>query len=510
MSSDGWDRENRLRVAGRWDAAHEPVLVATRGSAVEAVHRGIVVVANAGGALLGGVGDPEAKVLLRSAAKPFQALALVASGAADDLGLSDEELALVCASHSGEPRHVRVVSALLARLGLSADDLACGVHPPVNRRVRRELEARGEAPSPLQNMCSGKHAGMLALALYLGASPDGYQRPGHPVQRHIAAVVARTLGTDVRGLLEGVDGCGVPVFHVTARQAAVLYARLADGADPAFARLRDVMRAHPGLVAGEGRFDTVVMAAAQGRVVAKEGAGGVQGLALPAEGRRGALGCFIKLEEGSARWLPLVAGELLSAWGLAEVVGHMGELGDRAVRDLSGREVGAILPLVGERELRHGSESGPPAGCEPEENLQFRVGVEAEGEPEVARFLRREWPRADEEILGRAYDWRATGLLLVARDRRRVIGVLRGHFVGGVATVNELLVGADYRGRGVGGRLMESFEAEARARRCHKVSLRTPRGSRAESFYRAHGFTREYVLPDHHFGHAYVGMSKPL
>ncbi len=491
-----------------WDAGFEPVVAATRGEAIEEVRRGVVVVAAADGSVLGGVGDPHTRLLLRSAAKPFQTLALVSSGAAEELGLSDEELALACASHSGEPRQVGVVSGLLQRLDLTAGDLACGAQAPLNRRARREMEARGEAPSTLHHTCSGKHAGMLALARFLGVSTEGYDRPEHPVQRHIAAVVAQALGTDVQGLLDGVDGCGVPVLAMTARQAATLYARLAEGADPSLARLRDVMLGHPELVAGAGRFDTAAMVAAEGRLVAKGGAGGVQGLALPALGGRSAVGALLKLEDGGYRGLSLLVAELLGAWDLADVIPRLDEVVERVVRNTAGREVGLLLPLVGVPELRHGR--ARPAGSRTEEDLEYNVRVESEGEREVVRFLRKEWPRADQEILGRAYDWRAESLVLVARERRRVIGVLRGHFMGGVATVNELLVGASVRRKGVGSHLLRSFESEARARGCHKLSLRTPKGSQAEGFYRAHGLCQEYVLPDHHFGHAYAGLSKTL
>lgn len=503
-----------------WDAGMEVVAVSTRGDAVEEVHRGVVAVADVGGRLLGGVGDPHAPVPLRSAAKPFQALTLVASGAADALGVTEAELAVICGSHAGDEEHVRVVAGLLERLGLSADYLACGTHPPFSRTARALLQAGGVPPSPLQNNCSGKHAGMLGLALFLEAPLAGYEDPGHPVQRAVAETVGLLLGRE-DAVMEGVDGCGVPVLVLTALECATLFARLMEGVEPSLRRVRDAMMARPALVGGEGRFDTRCMRLLPGEIVSKEGASGVQGVGLaPGVGRLGPVGCAIKSADGSREVPPLLVGAFLDSWG--ETGAGEALAGDQAtmVRSLSGREVGRMHIAVRDaalrrRESRHADWAGSPrpvdAGVTPHAvPAGVSVIAGAGRDRAVARFLREEWPEADAEILGRTYDWTAESLDLVAREGRQVVGVLRGHFTGGVATINELLVRKDRRGRGIGSALVRMLEEDALARHCHKLTLRTPADSVAESFYRGLGFSREYSLAGHHFGHHYVGMWKTV
>ncbi|MHB1344340.1 MAG: GNAT family N-acetyltransferase [Thermoleophilia bacterium] len=509
--------------AWMWEAAMEVVAAATRGDAVEEVHRGVVTVADVGGRLLGGVGDPQTPILLRSAAKPFQALTLVATGAADALGVTESELALMCGSHAGEEEHVRVVAELLERLGLSSDDLVCGTHPPFSRTARAALQARGTAASPLQNNCSGKHAGMLGLALFLEAPLSGYEDPSHPVQRAIAATVGRLLGRD-EAVFEGVDGCGVPVLLLSTLECATLFARLAEGADPSLRRVRDAMMAHPELVGGEGRFDTRCMRLLPGELVSKEGAAGAQGVGLASGvGRLGPVGCAIKLADGTQGVVPLLVGAFLHSWGETGAGETLAGESATAVRSLTGREVGRMHVVVRDavlrrRESRHANwvasprpvDAAPGIGGRVSEAPGVSVSVGGGRDRSVVRFLREEWPLADAEILGRTYDWSAETVDLVAREGRQVIGVLRGHFTGGVATINELLVRKDRRGRGVGALLVRTLEGEAAARRCHKVTLRTPAGSSAEAFYRGLGYSREYSLAGHHFGHDYVGMWKRM
>lgn len=228
-------------------------------------------------------GDPDGTVAyLRSAAKPFQAIALVRSGAADRFGLSAADLALCCASHNGEERHIAGVAALLEKIGCRERDLACGAHPPLLAAAAAALDRRGESPTALHNNSSGKHAGMLALALHLGAPIKGYLQSDHPVQRQILADISRFTGVPVERIAQAIDGCGAPTFGTPVTGMALAFARLANPdvlreADRAAAlRLRDAMIAEPYLVGGAESFDTAAMTNGAGRLVSKRGASGVQ------------------------------------------------------------------------------------------------------------------------------------------------------------------------------------------------------------------------------------------
>ena len=183
-----------------------PVLVeAWRGPAVESVHRGRVAVVDASGSVVLALGDVDARVFPRSAIKVLQALPLVASGAAERFGLSDEELALACASHNGEPAHVATARSVLTKLGLDDSVLECGSHWPYLDTAVRAMAVAGEAPCPLHNNCSGKHAGMITTAVHLGEDPRGYVRRDHPVQRRVEAVLADLSGLDTAALPVGIE-----------------------------------------------------------------------------------------------------------------------------------------------------------------------------------------------------------------------------------------------------------------------------------------------------------------
>src|SRR5256885_5733080 len=196
-----------------------PVLLVevTRGPIVESRHRGHVAAVDGAGQLVAYLGDPDTVTYLRSSAKPFQALPLVTSGAADRFGFTEKEIALACASHSGEPIHTETVLSMLNKIGLEPDALKCGTHEPFSAEVTRRLRERGEAPNVLQNNCSGKHAGMLALALHLGASTETYDEPSNEVQLTIGKTVSRFCGIAIENIAVGTDGCGVPVFGITVK-----------------------------------------------------------------------------------------------------------------------------------------------------------------------------------------------------------------------------------------------------------------------------------------------------
>ncbi|WP_027891750.1 asparaginase [Calidithermus chliarophilus] len=274
---------------------------AYRGGLIENRHRVSLAVVNPAGELLAHSGDPQLSAHLRSSAKPFQALALYLSGAVERFGITPEEVALTCASHDGTARHVAVSAAYLQKIGLEPSALVCGVHPPFSRSARKALEQAGEKPTVLHNNCSGKHTGMMAAALALGASPQGYEQPTHPVQQLNLRVLRDLSG--VGEVPYGVDGCSVPTFVLPLAAAARMFAHLAapeTAPEPYRAGLEAVyqaMRAHPDLVAGFESIDTALMEKVPG-LVAKRGADGYYGMALR-ESRWGPVGVTLKVEDGS-------------------------------------------------------------------------------------------------------------------------------------------------------------------------------------------------------------------
>src|SRR6266480_6644243 len=174
--------------------AAEPLVDVTRGGITESRHRGHIVAVSSDGTIAACLGAPETVTYLRSSAKPHQAIPLVASGAADRFGFNEKEIALACASHSGEPIHTEVAASMLKKIGLGSEALKCGIHEPFSHEAARRLRERGEEPNVLQNNCSGKHAGMLALALHLGAPTETYDDSENPVQVAIKNCVSRFSG----------------------------------------------------------------------------------------------------------------------------------------------------------------------------------------------------------------------------------------------------------------------------------------------------------------------------
>src|SRR5215217_6200166 len=244
--------------------ADVPLAAVTRGELVESVHRGRLAVFDPMGGELEAWGDPEAYVYLRSSAKPFQALPLVLSGAADAFGLTDEELAVACASHNAEEPHLAAVRSILEKAGLSEDDLQSGVHPPMYEPADAKLIRSGEEPRPIHSNCSGKHSGMLAVCVHEGYETLDYRDPGHPLQRRILVLIAEVCGVENDEVLIAGDNCGVPAFALPLHSFATGLARMAtreelpDHFVEAALRIRDAMRAHPFMVAGTGRLDTEI------------------------------------------------------------------------------------------------------------------------------------------------------------------------------------------------------------------------------------------------------------
>ncbi|MGA7617182.1 MAG: asparaginase [Thermoanaerobaculia bacterium] len=271
-----------------------PLVQIRRGGFVESVHSGSIAVVDSGGRLIAFAGNPELPAFLRSAAKPFQAIPLVEEGGVEEFELTTQELALICASHGGEPQHIATAAAILRKGDFDESDLLCGAHPPLTEKAAAELRQSGEPPTPLHNNCSGKHAGMLLATRLLDVGSTTYIAPEHPVQQRILETVGEFAGLGTDSIPFATDGCGVPTFRLSLYRAALAYARLmasasgdAPGAldryvDPA-REVVDAMTGSPEYVAGEWSITTPLMQAFGGDLLAKEGAEGYYAMAISPE-----------------------------------------------------------------------------------------------------------------------------------------------------------------------------------------------------------------------------------
>jgi L-asparaginase II len=333
----------------------DPVLVeVTRGGLVESRHRGAVAVVDATGSNVFSVGDVASLVFPRSAVKPLQALPLVESGAAEKFKLSDEELALCCASHSGEPAHVRGVERILAKAGFDASALACGAHWPASQSAAMAL-ARAGAPTALHNNCSGKHAGFVCVARAMDIDPIGYWRPDHPVQQRVHAVLEDLAEAALPQDCRAIDGCSVPTWALPLHNLALAFAKFGSGRGlaparaAAAARLRAACVKEPWYVAGSGRFCTEIMQVLGARALVKTGAEGVMCAALPARG----LGIAIKCDDGAGRAAEVVMAAMLLRFVALndQQRAALARFAQPKLRNWNGIEVG---------ELRISGESGVP------------------------------------------------------------------------------------------------------------------------------------------------------
>ena len=298
----------------------------TRGAIVESRHRGHVAAVNGDAQLAAYIGTPNTVTYLRSSAKPFQGIPLVASGAADRFGFTDKEIAVACGSHSGEPIHIVAVLSILNKIGLTPEALKCGAHEPISTAEARNLRTRGEEPTVLHNNCSGKHAGMLALALHLRAPSESYDQLDNPVQERILEVIAEFSGLPINEIAIGIDGCGAPVFGVSICAMARMYSHFVnppesfnDRSRSACNRIVAAMMTYPEMIGGTtDRLDTEMMRAAKGRLISKVGAEGVYTVGvLPCTEWPNGLGSALKIEDGEDfRSRPTVVIESLRQLGV--------------------------------------------------------------------------------------------------------------------------------------------------------------------------------------------------
>lgn len=291
-----------------------------RGTYLESTHTFHAVVVNQNGERLYYYGNPERLTFARSSMKPFQAIPLIETGAAEAFHYGAKELAISCASHSGEHKHRDTVQGILNKIELPEDALQCGTHPPRRDEDYRELIRSGKELTPLFSNCSGKHSGMLATAVHRNEESSTYREVSHPVQQRILKVISELCDTPMEEIAMGVDGCGAPVHRLPLEKVAFGYAQLAAGHsdqypehDQALKKVRDAMMAHPDLVGGTNRFDTDVMTLFPGEIVAKEGAEGVQCLGVVDKG----IGIAIKVEDGNPRALSAIALKILEDLGVS-------------------------------------------------------------------------------------------------------------------------------------------------------------------------------------------------
>jgi L-asparaginase II len=320
-------------------------VVVTRGTIVESRHRVHAAVVDARDALLAGANDTGLVTFWRSCAKPFQVMPLIASGGFDRIAWGDDQLALACASHGGEPEHVQIVEGMLASIAMEEGDLACGPHEPLAQRGLKLVRESGSRPSRLHNNCSGKHAAMLAQAFTAGWPAFGYERQDHPVQQACLNEVARWSGVEAARIPQAVDGCGCVVFALPLHAMARSFARLADAArrgEEIPSRVVHAMQTRPFLIGGTDRFDSALVEATEGRVIAKVGAEGVHTVAIVDDG----IGIAVKVDDGTMRaQFPAILSALQALGALPrELPPRLAEFQRRPLRNTRGEVVGEVRP----------------------------------------------------------------------------------------------------------------------------------------------------------------------
>ena len=341
--------------------APPPVLAEVRrGSVVESRHRGHIVQVDDAGRVVRGAGDPDHMVWLRSAGKPFALLALLEADGADQLHLTDAEVAVMAGSHNGEDIHIRTIQGMLRRAGLSQSLLACGTDgAPADPLTAARLAREGEAPGAIRHMCSGFHAASLLLSRLNGWTLSDYWRADHPSQRASAAQVARVFGVRALELVMATDACGTPTFAFPLASVARAFAQLAnpasaaDGLAPALTRIRDAMLSAPEMIEGSrDALDTTLMRARPGALVAKTGAEGLLGIGLLADpdgGPESGAGMAVKIEDGDGkdRAKRSVAVEALAQLHAltSETVERLHELHRPPAKDPRGVEIAATVPV---------------------------------------------------------------------------------------------------------------------------------------------------------------------
>lgn len=336
-------------------SGYEPLVELTRGGIVESIHLGALAAVDSDGILLAAFGNSDMVSFPRSSMKPFQALPLVENGGMEAFGLTDEELAIICASHAGTNEHVRVLKSIHQKVGLQLSDLQCGVHWPIDKETTFQMRLLGETPDSYRHNCSGKHSGMLTQAKLLEQSLDDYLTPVHLVQQNIRRAVSSMCGIHRDDMIFGVDGCSAPVYAMPLSSFAWAIARLVDPVNLdeerqiACQRITSAMIAYPEMVAGPGQLDSVLMQVMNGKVIAKGGAEGYQLIGVMpgaiAENSKG-IGIAFKIADGdpSRRATQRVVVEMLKALGFeVEMASEaFASFNQPILRNFRGIEIGNI------------------------------------------------------------------------------------------------------------------------------------------------------------------------
>ncbi|KJS88877.1 MAG: hypothetical protein JM58_00190 [Peptococcaceae bacterium BICA1-8] len=290
----------------------------TRGEMVESVHRGVLAVVDKRGNTIYSVGNSQFYTFIRSAAKPMQAVPVIEGGAAEHFGFNEQELVVITASHSGELEHQEAVRGILRKIGLDTSNLLCGTTRPLHKPTANKMALENIKPGPIHGPCSGKHAGMLSIAVHEKMSLEDYYLLEHPVQQIMLETMAEFAELGKEEIKIGIDGCGVPVFGMPIRAMALAYANFAQPDKYSLKRqeacqsLSNAMVKHPQLVAGSNRFTTVLLEQLGAKAIAKDGSEGIFCVGLPKEG----LGIAVKIEDGGARALAPVVLKVLDDLGI--------------------------------------------------------------------------------------------------------------------------------------------------------------------------------------------------
>ena len=346
-----------------------PLIGTWRGDLLECIQSGAIAVADKDGKLVASAGNPQLVTFLRSSAKPFQVLPFVEAGGVEYFGLTQAELAILCASHHGTDGHVEVLKSIQRKVGITENFLQCGVHPPYSKSTQYALIKRGENPTSNRHNCSGKHTGMLAMCKLMGWSLENYLDPQHPLQILILKTFAEMTNTSIDQISLGTDGCSAPVFAIPLQNSAIGFARLMDPSGlnlpraEACKKITSSMLAYPEMIAGKGGFDTSLMQAAKGKIVSKSGAEGFLALGLMG-GARGsgskALGVAVKIIDGDTggdflqgadhlegRARPIVGLEILRQLGalVPAELEKLAAFGPRFQKNWRGFSVGRFEPV---------------------------------------------------------------------------------------------------------------------------------------------------------------------